>query len=56
MTYTRNRELLLTCAKDLLDVVGKGAVKLEIHQRFPLAQAAAPTGPWRAARPRDRRC
>ena len=40
MTYTRNRELLLACAKDLLDVVGKGAVKIEIHQRFPLAQAA----------------
>jgi NADPH:quinone reductase len=40
MTYTRNRELLLACAKDLTDVVQSGAVKIEIHQRFPLAQAA----------------
>ncbi len=40
MTYTRNRELLLACARDLLEVVGSGAVKIEIHQRFPLAQAA----------------
>ena len=40
MTYTRNRELLLACAQDLLDVVGSGAVKIEIHQRFPLADAA----------------
>lgn len=40
MTYTRNRELLLACAQDLLDVVGSGAVTIEIHQRFPLADAA----------------
>ena len=40
MTYTRNRELLLACASDLMDVVNSGAVKIEIHQRFPLAQAA----------------
>ena len=40
MTYTRNRELLLACARDLMEVVGSGAVKIEIHQRFPLAQAA----------------
>ena len=39
MTYTRNRELLLACANDLIDVVAKGAVKIEIHQRFPLAEA-----------------
>lgn len=39
MTYTRNRELLLACANDLIDVVTKGAVKIEIHQRFPLAEA-----------------
>ena len=40
MTYTRNRELLLACANDLIDVVAKGAVKIEIHQRFPLKEAA----------------
>jgi NADPH2:quinone reductase len=40
MTYTRNRELLLACARDLFDIVSSGAVKIEIHQRFPLAQAA----------------
>jgi NADPH:quinone reductase len=40
MTYTRTRELLLACARDLFDVVAQGAVKIEIHQRFPLAEAA----------------
>jgi NADPH2:quinone reductase len=40
MTYTRTRELLLACAKDLFEVVASGAVKIEIQQRFPLAQAA----------------
>ena len=44
MTYTRTRELLLACAKDLIDVVVSGAVKIEIHQRFPLAQAAEAHG------------
>lgn len=39
MTYTRNRELLLACARDLIDVVAKGAVKIEIRQRFSLAEA-----------------
>ncbi len=41
MTYTRNRELLLACANELIDVVAKGAVKIEVHQRFPLAEAQA---------------
>jgi NADPH2:quinone reductase len=41
MTYTRTRELLLACANDLLDVVAKGAVRIEINQRFPLREAAA---------------
>lgn len=41
MTYTRNRDLLLACANDLIDVVAKGAVKVEIRQRFPLADAPA---------------
>ncbi|MGD9509053.1 MAG: quinone oxidoreductase [Geminicoccaceae bacterium] len=40
VTYTRTRELLLACAKDLFDVTASGAVKIEIHQHFPLAQAA----------------
>ncbi len=40
MTYTRNRELLLACADDLMKVVSSGAVRIEINQRFPLAQAA----------------
>ena len=40
MTYTRNRELLLACAKDLFDVVTAGVVNIEINQRFALADAA----------------
>ena len=39
-TYTATREDLLACATDLFDVVGGGAVKIQIHQCFPLAQAA----------------
>lgn len=39
MTYTRTRELLLACANDLFEVVAKGAVRIEIHQRLPLAEA-----------------
>ena len=53
MTYTRNRELLLACAGDLIEVVASGAVKIEIHQRFPLA-AGEPT-PSRARGPRHDR-
>jgi NADPH:quinone reductase len=41
MTYTRNRELLLRCANDLIEVVSQGAVKIEIRQRFPLAEVQA---------------
>jgi NADPH2:quinone reductase len=41
MTYTRTRDLLLACANDLFDVVARGAVKIETHQRFPLAEAEA---------------
>ncbi|MCS7268702.1 MAG: quinone oxidoreductase [Geminicoccaceae bacterium] len=40
-TYTATREDLLACARDLFDVVAKGAVRIEIHQRFPLREAAA---------------
>lgn len=41
VTYTATRDALLACAADLLDVVGSGAVKIEINQRFPLSEAAA---------------
>jgi len=40
MTYTATRDQLLACAGDLFEVVRRGAVRIEIHQRFPLAQAA----------------
>jgi NADPH2:quinone reductase len=39
-SYTATRDELLACANDLFDVVSKGAVKIEINQRFPLDQAA----------------
>ncbi|MDF1586486.1 quinone oxidoreductase family protein [Marinimicrococcus flavescens] len=38
--YTSTREELVACASDLFDVVAKGAVKIEINQRFKLAEAA----------------
>ncbi len=41
MTYTATRDQLLACARDLFEVVRSGAVRVEIHQRFPLADAAA---------------
>ena len=41
MAYTAAREDLLTAARDLFEVVEKGAVKIEINQRFPLAEATA---------------
>jgi NADPH2:quinone reductase len=40
VTYTATREDLLACANDLFDVVAKGAVRIEIQQRFPLDRAA----------------
>lgn len=40
MTYVRTRDRLLACANDLFEVVGKGVVKIEINQRFALADAA----------------
>ena len=39
-SYTANRADLEACAKDLIDVVAKGAVKIEVNQRFKLADAA----------------
>ena len=38
-TYTAKREDLLATANDLFDVVGKGAVKIPINQRYPLKDA-----------------
>lgn len=40
MTYTASREDLLSAARDLFEVVSNGSVKIEINQRFPLADAA----------------
>ncbi len=40
MHYTARREDLLAHAADLFDVVEKGVVKVEIHQTYPLAEAA----------------
>ena len=40
-TYTAKRDDLIASANDLFDVVEKGIVKIEINQRFPLAEAAA---------------
>jgi NADPH2:quinone reductase len=40
MTYTAAREDLLAHARDLFDVVATGAVKVEIRQTYPLAEAA----------------
>ena len=39
MAYTEKREDLLAHAKDLFEVVTKGAVKIEILQTYPLAEA-----------------
>ncbi|MFY9706105.1 MAG: quinone oxidoreductase [Desulfobacterales bacterium] len=40
MTYTAQREDLLTHARDLFEVVEKGVVKVEIRQTYPLSDAA----------------
>jgi len=40
ITYTAARENLLAHAADLFDVVEKRVVKVEVHQTFPLAEAA----------------
>ncbi len=40
MTYTARREDLVLSANRLFDVVLSGKVKIEIEQRYPLAQAA----------------
>jgi NADPH2:quinone reductase len=40
MNYTEKREDLVAHARDLIDVVEKGAVKIEVRQKYPLAEAA----------------
>ncbi len=40
MTYTAKREDLLGAANELFEVVLSGAVKIEINQTYPLAEAA----------------
>ena len=40
MAYTAKREDLLAHAADLFEVVTRGAVKIEIHQTYPLAEAS----------------
>jgi NADPH2:quinone reductase len=39
-TYAAKREDLLAIAKDLFAVVGSGAVKIPINQKYPLRDAA----------------
>jgi NADPH:quinone reductase len=39
-TYTATRQDLLTAARELLDVVLKGAVKIQVNQTYPLHNAA----------------
>jgi NADPH2:quinone reductase len=38
--YVRKREDLVATARDLFEVVGGGHVKVEVHQRYPLTDAA----------------
>lgn len=40
VNYTASRADLLASANELFDVVGKGVVKIEINQTYPLAEAA----------------
>ncbi len=40
MTYTAKRDDMVKSAEALFDVVGSGAVKIAINQRYPLAEAA----------------
>ena len=40
MTYTAQREDLLATAAELFEVVASGAVRIEVNQTYPLAEAA----------------
>jgi len=44
MTYTADRKDLLAHANDLFDVVTRGAVRIDIRQRYPLSEAARAHG------------
>ena len=39
-TYAARRENLVAMAKELFEVVKSGAVKIEVHQTYPLKDAA----------------
>jgi NADPH2:quinone reductase len=39
MTYTAKRQDLVASAAALFELVGSGAVKIEINQTYPLAEA-----------------
>ncbi len=39
--FVRSREELLSRAADVIDVVLRGAVKIHVHQKFALSDAAA---------------
>ncbi|MGE5503635.1 MAG: quinone oxidoreductase family protein [Actinomycetota bacterium] len=40
MTYTAKREDLVSSAAELFDVVGRGFVRVEVNQTYPLSEAA----------------
>jgi NADPH2:quinone reductase len=40
MTYTARRDDLLATAAELFEVVGSGAVRIEINQSYPLREVA----------------
>ena len=44
MAYTARPSDLLAHARDLFDVVVKGAVKIDVRQTFPLSEAARAHG------------
>ncbi len=55
-TYGAKRENLVGMGEELFDVVGSGAVKIEVHQTYPLKDAAKAHADLAARRRRDRRC
>ena len=40
MSYTAKRADLVASAGELFEVVASGAVKIEVHQSYPLAETA----------------
>jgi hypothetical protein len=51
MAYMAKREDLEASAKSLFGVVGSGEVKIDIRQRYALADVRRPTSTWKPARP-----